>query len=111
MVASVAGCGLVLWDLLGGFGKSHLRQPASLLRLSLSDCPIVSQKCRCLSRPVQCIHYTEGSHVPGIIPGRHVDVHPFKLLYSDFTYTVVKTHLTTGTMGNWLLRLNIHMLY
>ena len=97
----------VLWDLLRGIGKSHIRQTVSLLRFSLIDC----LKCRYLSHPPECIHYTEGSHVAGAIPFEHVEVHAFEFLYSDFTYTVVKTHLPTGALGYRLPRPTIHMLY
>jgi len=106
MVAAVARCELVLWDLLRGIGKSHIRQPVSLLIFSLSDC----LKCRCLSHPPECIHYTEGSHAPGAILFRHVEIHTFEFLHSDFTYVVVKTHLATGTMGYWLRRPTTHVL-
>jgi len=106
MVAPVVLCELVLWDLLGGIGKIQ-RKAASVFVVIQSEC----LKCHCLSHHPECIHCTEGFHVPGAIQFRHVEAHTFEFLYSHFTYTVVKTHLTTSAMGYWLPRLTVHLLY
>jgi hypothetical protein len=106
-------CGLI-WGNVVGFAwrdRKISHKTASVFVEIQIDWLNGSQKCWSLSCP-ECIHYTGGSHVLGAIPCWHIEIHTFKLLYSDFTYAVWgESPFDNWSQGYWLVRTDMHILY